>query len=675
MEKAQELWFFERSAVAGALRSIGKRYILRSLPDVKLPRRSARHNRPDNRRATVTHPAPDAAGPAGPAVWLADPATDDISAVLEIVRGRADLRLIALTSARQCARLTGHEWFASLLRNTPPAALLRTIESAFTTIELAARERAAREELATAESEREELNRIGVALSSIHDVSALLDMILAKTREITGADAGSLYLVETERSENGNAAAAASPQSRLRFKVAQNDSKNFPFVEYSLPIAENSLVGYSALHGEVIVLGDAYSLPEGSPYRFNRHYDNEAGYRTRSLLCVPMKDAHGDVIGVVQLLNCKRHRAARLLTPADLDREVQPFPARAVRLAESLASQAAVAYENSRLYGDIEALFEGFVQASVMAIEQRDPTTSGHSLRVSQMTVGLAQAVDRCATGPHGQVHFSRDQLKEIRYAALLHDFGKLGVHEEVLVKAKKLYPWQFQVLHARFDYLRKELELHYERRKFCAQLRIARDDALPTLAALDEELRAKLAEVDQAVATIVAANEPTVLEEGEFAQLSAIASRTYRDPNGIERPLLTPEEVHFLSIPQGSLDPCERRQIEAHVVHSFNFLMQIPWTREIRGIPEIARAHHEKLNGTGYPYRLQGAEIPIQARMMTICDIFDALSATDRPYKKAVPVEHALAILESAVARQELDSGLFQIFLDARIYEPHAES
>lgn len=669
MGKSQEIWFFERSPVARALRSIGKRYILRAVPAPKLPHRSARSNHGASLPGVRGPACP--VGPPGPAVWLADPAVDNISTVLEMARQRADLRLIALTSAPRCARLTGQEWFAALLRNTPVAAVLRTIDSAFTAIELAARERAAREELARADSEREELNRIGVALSSTHDVSALLDMILAKTREITGADAGSLYLVETERSENGAATAGAAPQRRLRFKVAQNDSKNFPFFEYSLPIAENSLAGYAALHGQVVVLEDAYRLPKGRPYRFNTHYDNEAGYRTRSLLTVPMKDARGEVIGVVQLLNCKRHREARLLTPKDLDREVQPFPARAVRLAESLASQAAVAYENSRLYGDIEKLFEGFVQASVMAIEQRDPTTSGHSLRVSQMTVGLAQAVDRCATGAHRQVHFSRDQLKEIRYAGLLHDFGKLGVHEEVLLKAKKLYPSQFDVLNARFDYMRKELELRYERRKFCVQLGIARGDATCTWAALDEELRAKLAELDQVIAAIAAANEPSVLEEGEFAQLSAIAGRTYRDPNGIERPLLTPEEVRFLSIPQGTLDSFERQQIEAHVVHSFNFLMQIPWTREIRGIPEIARAHHEKLNGTGYPYRLQGAEIPIQARMMTICDIFDALSAADRPYKKAVPAEHALTILENAVARQELDAGLFQIFLDAHIYEP----
>jgi hypothetical protein len=197
-----------------------------------------------------------------------------------------------------------------------------------------------------------------------------------------------------------------------------------------------------------------------------------------------------------------------------------------------------------------------------------------------------------------------------------------------------------------------------------------SRKEALHAVGAIDKELRVRLAELDDAMAKVVEANEPTVLAEGEFEQLFNLARKTYRDARGVEQPMLTPDEVRFLSISQGSLDAVERQQIESHVVHSFNFLMQIPWTREIRGIPEIARAHHEKLNGTGYPYRLKGEEIPIQARMMTICDIFDALSAADRPYKKAVPVEHALTILEDSVVRKELDAGLFKMFLEARVYE-----
>jgi HD-GYP domain-containing protein (c-di-GMP phosphodiesterase class II) len=383
-----------------------------------------------------------------------------------------------------------------------------------------------------------------------------------------------------------------------------------------------------------------------------------------------MKNGHGEVIGVLQLINCKLHPEARLTDLDVVAREVRPFSARAVRLALSLASQAAVSYENGRLYQDIEKLFEGFVQASVKAIEQRDPTTSGHSLRVSDMTLGLARIVDRVDTGAYASIRFSPEQMKEIRYAALLHDFGKVGVREDVLIKAKKLYPMQLDVIEQRFDYLYMDLEAGLERAKVRALLEMERPEALARIAKLEEEYRRRRLQLETGFEVIQQANEPTVLPEGNFNHLFEIAGRTYRDPRGFERPVLTPEEVRYLSIPKGSLSADERAQIESHVVHSFNFLLQIPWTNQIREIPRIVRAHHEKLNGTGYPYKLQGDEIPIQAKIMTICDIFDALSASDRPYKKAVAADRALGILEMSVKDKELDPELFRLFLEAKIFQ-----
>jgi response regulator RpfG family c-di-GMP phosphodiesterase len=309
------------------------------------------------------------------------------------------------------------------------------------------------------------------------------------------------------------------------------------------------------------------------------------------------------------------------------------------------------------------------VQAAVTAIEQRDPTTSGHSHRVSQMTVGLAEIVDRADTGAYAGTRFTPEQMKEIRYAALLHDFGKVGVREEVLVKAKKLYPMQMDVVAHRFDYLYKDLEASLEREKVRVLMELDRGEALARMATLEEEFRLRRMQLESQFEAIVHSNEPTVLPAGQFDRLFEIARQTYHDPRGVERPVLTQQEVHFLSIPQGSLNPDERAQIESHVVHSFNFLLQIPWTKEIREIPRIARAHHEKLNGTGYPYKLRGDEIPVQAKIMTICDIFDALSAADRPYKKAVPPDRALDILEMSVRDHELDPDLYQLFLDAKIY------
>src|SRR5260370_29133429 len=280
----------------------------------------------------------------------------------------------------------------------------------------------------------EELNRMGVALSETRDVNALLDMILTKARQITRADGASLYLVEETRPD----ALDAGPAERhLRFKRTQNDSLQFPFEEFVVPMREDSVAGYSAMRGEVINLADAYHIPRTRPYRFNKKYDQETGYRTRSLLTLPMKNGRGEVIGVLQLINCKTHPAARLTTAESVTKEVHPFSDRAVRLALSLASQAAVAYENGRLYHDIDKLFEGFVQASITAIYQRDPTHYTHSQRVSLITVGLAETVDRVDTGAYARTRFSPEQMKEIRYAALLHDFGKVGVREEVLVKAK----------------------------------------------------------------------------------------------------------------------------------------------------------------------------------------------------------------------------------------------
>jgi HD-GYP domain-containing protein (c-di-GMP phosphodiesterase class II) len=430
------------------------------------------------------------------------------------------------------------------------------------------------------------------------------------------------------------------------------------------------LAGYTAARGEVINLADAHRIPRSRPYRFNRRYDEETGYRTRSLLTLPMKNGRGEVMGVLQLINCKLHPTARLTSPGVMAREVRPFSERAVRLTLSLASQAAVAYENSRLYQDIEKLFEGFVQAAVTAIEQRDPTTSGHSQRVSQMTLGLAEVVDRVETGAYAATHFAPEQMKEIRYAALLHDFGKVGVREEVLVKAKKLYPTQTNVIAHRFDYLYKDLEARLEHEKFQALLELDRAEALSRVASLEEEYRLRRADLEMAFRAIVQSNEPTVLPSGQFDRLLEIARQTYRDPRGVELPVLTPDEVRFLSIPKGSLDPDERAQIESHVIHSFNFLLQIPWTKEIREIPRIVRAHHEKLNGTGYPYKLRADEIPVQAKIMMICDMFDALSAADRPYKKAVPPDRALAILEMSVKEQELDADLYRLFLEEKIFD-----
>jgi HD-GYP domain-containing protein (c-di-GMP phosphodiesterase class II) len=370
------------------------------------------------------------------------------------------------------------------------------------------------------------------------------------------------------------------------------------------------------------------------------------------------------------VINCKRNPAAKLDSAKVVAAEVVPYSARQQELVASLASQAAVAFENSRLYEAIQTLFEGFVRASVVAIEARDPTTSGHSFRVANLTVALAETVDRSTDPTYGAVRFTRDQMKEIRYASLLHDFGKVGVREEVLVKAKKLYPAQLELIKQRFQFVKRSMQVESLQKKLDYVLEKGREEYLEKLGTFDGEIADQLKEVDGYFSTVLQSNEPTVLPEGNFEKLTEIAARHFLDFDGADEALLNTDEVRLLSIRKGSLDESERLQIESHVVHTFNFLTQIPWTREIRNIPEIARSHHEKLTGKGYPNKLNAPDIPLQTRMMTISDIFDALAASDRPYKRAVPVEKAIQILEMEMKDGNIDENLFKLFVEAQMWD-----
>ena len=354
---------------------------------------------------------------------------------------------------------------------------------------------------------------------------------------------------------------------------------------------------------------------------------------------------------------------------ATVDAQVLPFDAHSVDLVSALASQAAVAIENARLYEDIETLFEGFVTAAVTAIESRDPTTSGHSSRVATLTCGLAEAIDRGGEGAYRGVHFTREQMRELRYAGLLHDFGKVGVREQVLVKQKKLYPSDLAIITHRFQWLLQRADLEYERERAEYLVNFGQDRYTQVLADLDSRRRAKREELQRYLDSIVQANEPTILPEGTFDELEAINARTFLDFDGIEKPLLSDDELRYLMINKGNLDPRERREIESHVTHTFRFLEQIPWTSELRRIPEIAYGHHEKLNAKGYPRQVGGRDIPVQTRMMTISDIYDALTATDRPYKRAVPVERAIDILAAEAKEGAIDQALLDAFVGANVF------
>jgi HD-GYP domain-containing protein (c-di-GMP phosphodiesterase class II) len=348
---------------------------------------------------------------------------------------------------------------------------------------------------------------------------------------------------------------------------------------------------------------------------------------------------------------------------------VVPFDDVSVAYVSTLASQAGIALENVLLYEEVKALFDGFVRAAVTAIESRDPTTSGHSERVAELTLGLARAVNQTETGHYREVRFSRDDLTQIQYAALLHDFGKVGVREHVLVKAKKLYEHERAMIEQRFHLIRRGYQIEGLESKVRYLMESTREEAMERVASIDRDLAAKVGELDDIIRFILHANEPTVLEQGGFERIAEIAGMTYLLDTDAPAPYLTPEEASALQIRRGSLTERERLEINSHVVHSFNFLCQIPWGRTLRDVPQIAGAHHEKLDGTGYPNQLRGDQIPVPARMMAISDIYDALTAQDRPYKKAIPAEKALDILESDVKRGQIDRNLFEIFCSARVW------
>jgi HD-GYP domain-containing protein (c-di-GMP phosphodiesterase class II) len=573
------------------------------------------------------------------------------------LRANPSRRVLALVDAQATGPWPTH-WFALLPSGAGGPMLARAVEGAFEDLERTAA-------IARLERELSELNAIGVRLSAERNPRELIETILTTAREITQSDAGSLYLVEED----------AAGTRRLRFALAQNDSVSIPYRTSRLPLTSASVAGHVALTGETMNLEDAYAPPPGAPFRINRAFDDKARYHTKSMLVVPMRAPQGETIGVLQLINCKPDYAHRFRSVDEIQRIVRPYSPRHARLAESLASQAAVAIHNSRLFESIHRLFDGFVHASVTAIESRDPTTSGHSLRVANYTVGLATAVDRCATGVYGATHFSTDEMMELRYAALLHDFGKVGVREQVLVKAKKLLPGELDRIRQRVELIKRGLALRYADKKIEHLFDRGRRGYKERAAALDAELAAYLAEIDDSLSRIVVANEPTVLPKDFAADLEQLARRSFEDHVGRRHTVITQDEAKMLSIARGSLTEAEFKEIQSHVVHTYQFLSRIPWTREFRRIPEIARSHHEKLDGTGYPYGMKAEEIPVQSKMMTIADIYDALTAGDRPYKKGLPRDEALDILSHERRAGHLDGALLDLFVEAKIYEQAASS
>src|SRR5438270_9324677 len=489
-------------------------------------------------------------------------------------------RVLALTNSRFKDPRNDSAVYAYLPFDVPEPLLERMANNALDHIHLVYTRHEVNQKLAGASQEIHELNQIGMALSAEHNPEKLLELILTKSREFTSSDAGSVYLVESTGEggkpqsllyppgQSGSFMPQQAPQEQLRFKLAQNDSVAVPFREAVISINEKSIAGYVALTGEIVNIEDAYHLPPDVPYSINRKFDEDSGYRTKSILAVPIRNQKEKIIAVLQLINAKRDFSALLDSHDAVEQQVLAFSPRQQEIVQSLAGQAAVALENSQLYDSIQRLFEGFVRAAVTAIETRDPATSGHSFRVANLTVALAEAVDRSESGLYKNVRFSRDQMREIRYASLLHDFGKVGVREEVLIKAKKLYPAQLEVIKQRFWLVRRTVENEAVKSKVKYLLEKGREEYLAAQQKFDSALADQLGEIDEYLQAVIWANEPTVLPEGNFDQLLQVAKLHYEDMEDKERPALDADDVQALHTREGAVAPGEPLQRNAHAVH-----------------------------------------------------------------------------------------------------------
>jgi HD-GYP domain-containing protein (c-di-GMP phosphodiesterase class II) len=488
----------------------------------------------------------------------------------------------------------------------------------------------------------ETLNKIGIALTSETNLEKLMGLIVQKARELTNADGGSLYLKEKDV---------------LYFYVTQNDTlsdrgnlKGGFKHQYELPLTEESIAGFVALTGEILNIEDAYNLPETVSYRFNFDFDHENNYRTRSILVAPMKAPDGEVVGVLQLINA-----------IDNTGNVVVFPKAVESLVNSLASQAAVAIRNARLINDIKNLFKSLIQYSASAIDARSPHTAGHSRRVAAYSGAVAMAINAAETGYFADVTFTAEQLEELHYSAWLHDIGKIGVPEHVLDKGSKLSDDNLSAIKARFELI-KTLETCKLHERLREKGNLEKEDLKKSIEAVRTDLRDKYD-------LIYRISTSNFLSDKDLNILQNIASCKYTTLEGETRPYLEQEELYALSVIRGNLTKEEYKQIQLHAGHTLHIIENIPFPEYLEKVPFFASSHHEMLDGTGYPNGISGEALPLQSRILAVVDIYDALTASDRPYRRTMPVDKALNILKEEAEKDRLDKEIVKLFIEKEIY------
>lgn len=503
----------------------------------------------------------------------------------------------------------------------------------------------------------ERLNRIGMALSSEPDTDRLLELILRSARELTGADGGTLYLVR----DNDTIEFAIMSTDSLGIELGGTTGREIPFDPLPLRIDgepnRSMVVTNSVLQNRTINIRDAYHA-EGYDFSGTRAFDRQTGYRTQALLTVPMTDHEDSVIGVLQLIN-----------PLGPDGNIIPFSRESQQLAESLGSQAAIALTNKRLVDDLANLFKSFVRMIAGAIDEKSPYTGAHCRRVPELTMLLADAAHRHTRGPLASFRLDGDERHALEIAAWLHDCGKITTPEHVMDKATKLSTVHDRIdtIAARFAALRAGIEADYASR--------LRDADGPQRTVIEGERDRVLGGLDSDLAFLRQANVGAEAMSGEDkARVREIAAREWTDATGKPRSLLTEDEVANLLVERGTLTQEERKVIENHAAVTIRMLEQLPFPRHLRNVPEYAGGHHERVDGKGYPNGLTREQMSIPARVMAIADIFEALSAGDRPYKKAKTLSQCLQILGYMRLEGHIDPDLFDVFIDEGVYRAYAE-
>ncbi|MGH7596081.1 MAG: HD domain-containing phosphohydrolase [bacterium] len=493
------------------------------------------------------------------------------------------------------------------------------------------------------------LNQIGIALSSEHNLNKLLELIVKEARSFTEADGGSLYIKEGDKL-NFLVAQTASLESRTNAKQS--------FKSFYVPLTKASISGFVAITGETLNIPDVYHIPPTVEYRFNKDFDNKMEYRSKSMLTVPMRDHQDEIIGVLQLVNSM-----------DQAGKVTPFKQEYELLILSLASQAAVAIRNAKLIEEIKDLFRSLVRYSVKAIDSRSKHTAGHSSRVAKYAKRFAEAINDELDGRLGKFKFTPEQIEELYMCGLLHDIGKIGVKEAVLEKTTKLNDAQIDAIASRFEAIKTGFVIRALQQKI--ELSGSKRDENARLQEIEARVQEEIKALDADLEFLRRINIPEEYLSPEGLQrLRQIAERTYYDIGGEMRYFLTGHEYESLAVTRGNLTAAEYKEIQRHVEHSLAILGKIPFTKDLENIPKYAAAHHEYLNGSGYPKGLKGDEIPLQSRILCISDIYDALTAPDRPYKKAMPLERTIKILQEEAERGKLDNDLVELFVRRKLFE-----